>query len=103
MTTDTKSTTRTATCPSWCVHDVAPEDIVDGVQQGGDTVLHMAADVSGETLEGRWDVGISQDGTAPATLDGYAHGQMTPQQARAFAAAIVAACDVIEGTPSTAD
>ena len=95
MTTDTKPTTRTATCPSWCVQDVAPEDIVDGVQQGGDTVLHMAADVSGKTMEGQWDVGISQDETAPATLDGYAHGQMTPQQARAFAAAITRARETI--------
>ena len=62
----------------------------------------MGADVSGDTTQGRWVVGISVDGAAPATLDGDAHGQMTPQQGRAFAAAIVAACEIIEATPVTA-
>ena len=60
----TTATTRTATCPSWCVQDVAPEDIVDGVQQGGDTVLHMAADVSGKPWRASGTSG--SDGTEPA-------------------------------------
>ena len=44
----------------------------------------------------------SVDGPEPATVDAYAAGQMTPAQARAFAAAILAACDTLEGAPDTA-
>jgi hypothetical protein len=98
----TSTTPMTTTdCPSWCVNHVRPEDVHGGVQWGGDTTLHIGADVEGETTEGRWVVGHSVDGPTPATLDADADGQMTTDQGRAFAAAIVATCDLLEGAPAT--
>ena len=82
------TTARTTTdCPCWCVNHVRPEDVRGGVQWGGDTTLHIGADVEGETTGGRWVVGHSVDGPTPATLDADADGQMTTDQGRAFAAA----------------
>jgi hypothetical protein len=97
MSTITSTTTSTTTdCPSWCVEHIRPEDAPGGVIWGGTSTLHMGADVQGETTEGRWVVGHSVDDLDPATLDAAADGQMTTAQARAFAAAIVAACETIE-------
>ncbi|GAA4402899.1 hypothetical protein GCM10023168_13900 [Fodinibacter luteus] len=101
MSTTTDTTTATETCPAWCVEHIRPDDVHGGARWGGDTTLHIGADVQGPTMEGRWVVGCAVDGPEPATLDAASDGQMTPDQGRAFAAAIVAACDQLEGQTAT--
>ncbi len=103
MTIESTPTTRTGACPSWCERTlhISPDDVHDGVPWDGET-LHSSADVKGETTDGEWLVGIAMSDGEPATLDVYAPGQMTPEQGRALASAIIQACETIEGTPVTA-
>ena len=98
MSTITSTTASTTTdCPSWCVEHVRPDDVVGGVIWGGNT-LHMGPTVEGEGVEGEWAVSVSVDGLEPVAVDAYQAGQLTPPQARALAAALIAACEVAEAT-----
>lgn len=92
-------------CPDWCTEHIYPDDLTaDGVRQGSD--MHMAADRRGEASgtfrDEEWLVGIgfsADTGEGHDTpIDCGRVEQMSPEQARALAKALLDAATEVEAS-----
>ncbi len=77
------TTTSVRTCPSWCTADHRDDE---------DVLVHLATDARGPG----WVVGISATGDGPAMIDGHTADAITVPQARAFALALLHACQRVD-------